>query len=146
MEAGATRIEDIGTRFNVNAYSDEPVIRTTLLHGSVKVSAGVNSQVLIPGQQAKTEATQLISVFKVNNENETGWVNGEIIFDNEGLDEVMKKVSRWYNIDVTYEGKIPKRKFAGSISSQLNLSEFLKLLAFENVSYKLINKQLTILP
>lgn len=146
VEAGGTRIEDIGTRFNVNAYRDEPVIKTTLLHGSVKVSTGSSSQILIPGQQARTDATHLISVSKVNTDNETGWINGEIIFDNEALEEVMKKVSRWYDIDVTYEGKIPKRKFVGSISSQLSLSEFLKLLAFENVPYKLNNKQLTILP
>lgn len=146
VQVGNTMIEDIGTEFNINAYDDEASIKTTLLNGSVKVSAGSGSHVLIPGEQAETDNSHIIKISKVNTENVTGWVNGEMIFDNEMLEEVMKKVSRWYDIDVTYSGKIPNRKFTGSISRKLNLSEFLKLLEFENVDYKIQGKQLTILP
>ncbi|QEC73692.1 DUF4974 domain-containing protein [Arachidicoccus ginsenosidivorans] len=146
VKAGNTVIEDIGTAFNINAYADEPFIKTTLVHGSVKVSTEKNSSLLKPGQQAATSAANKIKVIKVNTENITGWMNGALNFDNEDLGEVMKKVARWYDIDVTYAGKIPKRTFAGSISRKMNLSEFLKLLEFENVDFKLDGKKITILP
>jgi len=146
VKAGNTIIDDIGTAFNINAYPDEPFIRTTLVHGSVRVSTGKNVSLLRPGQQAATNRASEINVNNVDIENVTGWMNGALIFDNEDLDEVMKKIARWYDIDVEYAGKIPKRIFAGSISRKMNLSEFLKLLAFENVDFKLEGKRITILP
>lgn len=146
VKASNTVIEDIGTDFNVTAYQDEPRVKTTLIHGSVKVISGTHSSLLVPGQQALTGADHRIQVQEVNTDYVTGWIKGEMNFNNEDLEQVMRRVARWYDINVVYAGAIPKRKFVGSISRKINLSAFLKLLAFENVDFTLEGKQITIRP
>jgi len=136
VQVGNVQIEDIGTTFNVNAYSDEPLTKTTLVDGSVKVSTGNNTKLLTPGQQAITQENNSIQIKKnVNVEEVISWKNGQIRFENEDLQTIMRQISRWYNVDITYQDNIPNKIFNGGISRKSNLSELLKILEFEGVHF-----------
>lgn len=144
VKAGNILIEDIGTSFNVNAYTSEPAIKTTLVQGSVAVSTPADKMLLTPGQQAVAQIDNSIQVRKANIESAIAWKNGEIVFDNEDFQTIMRQISRWYDVSVTYRGRVPQKTFTGGISRQLNLSEFLKILEFENVRFTLSGKNLII--
>jgi ferric-dicitrate binding protein FerR (iron transport regulator) len=138
-------IQDIGTEFNINSYGDEPYIRTTLVQGSVKVTKQQQSVVLIPGQQAIND-NQTIKVQKVNVEDVIAWKNGQTLFNGEDIHEIMRNVSRWYDVDIRYEGEIPTRQFAGSISRNANLSDLLNILEFDNVHFRVEGKTIIVKP
>lgn len=124
-------IEDLGTTFNINSYNDEPDIKTTLISGSIKVITGRGKSALIkPGEMATTVVnSDMINVREVNIENATAWKNGYFLFDDEPLESVMRKIARWYNVDIEYakDEKI-NEIFGGSISRYTNISQVLKIL------------------
>jgi transmembrane sensor len=130
-------IHDLGTRFNVNAYTDEPAVKTTLIEGKVKVGiCNEKSVVLKPGEQAVLPATlsqssqpsQPISVQTVDVDAVTAWKNGQFMFDNHNIQAVMRQLERWYNIEVVYSGNVTKEEFVGTISRFENISQVLKML------------------
>jgi ferric-dicitrate binding protein FerR (iron transport regulator) len=149
VEVGGQTIEDIGTQFNVNAYTDEPAQVTTLLEGAVKVGG----HLLRPGEKATvtgatgrgatgtgstaTRTGGVIEVTKGDPEGAVAWKNGLFDFTDAGLQTVMRQLSRWYNVDVTYEGTIPPRQFTGMIGRSLTLDQVLKGLAKERVHYQI---------
>lgn len=128
VETSGQQVEVLGTHFNVNGYKDEPLVATTLLEGSVRVSAGKNVQTIVPGEQLKNIGGQLM-VAKVNTENITDWKEGE--FNLQGLDfrTAMRKIARWYDVEVIYEPSVPKDIEAGGwIKRNSKLSAVLKLI------------------
>lgn len=128
--AGQQKTEVLGTTFNINSYADEPAIKTTLLEGSVKVVDNESGAELIlkPGEQAMLVA-QGLSTKNVQVGDEVAWKSGYFMFNNETLADIMKDVSRWYNVEVRYEDENIKRKtFFGSVSRSDKVSEVLKLL------------------
>ena len=148
VKVSGQTIEDIGTQFNVNAYTDEPAQVTTLLEGAVKV----DGHLLRPGEKASitgaagpgttgTGATTTgavdIRVARGDPEGAVAWKNGLFVFTDAGLQTVMRQLSRWYNVDVTYEGNIPPRQFTGMIGRSLTLDQVLKGLAKERVHYQI---------
>jgi transmembrane sensor len=140
-------IEDLGTKFNVNAYDDEPYLKTTLIEGSVRVTKEKQSVLLKPGQQAITDLNKnTIHMQAVDTEEAIAWKNGQTSFKNEDIQEIMRQVARWYDVDVQYEGQLSKRQFVGGISRMANLSDLLKVLAFNNVHYKINGKTIIITP
>jgi transmembrane sensor len=142
--------EDIGTHFNINAYDDEPALKTTLLEGSVKVfipssssslqKAGVR---LNPGQEAVNNNNGL-NVQNADTEQAVAWKNGYFQFNHADLYTVMRQLSRWYDVDVAYEGNIPKKIFSGKIHRNLNASESLQMLQYFKVNYKIQGKTIII--
>jgi len=140
-------IEDLGTHFNVNAYDDETVIRTTLVEGSIRVIKNGSTVIIKPGQQAVTRPTNdEIIIREVNTDDVIAWKNGQTSFKNEDIQEIMRKISRWYDVDIRYEGQIPTRGFDGSISRNANLSDLLKVLEFNNIHFKVEGKIITVKP
>lgn len=145
VQVGNMVVEDIGTAFNINAYTDESAIKTTLVTGSAKISDNNEERILIPGQQAITKANEdSIRIEKVNVEDVIGWKNGHFYFENEDLETIMKQVSRWYDVNVVYQGAIPNRIFVGGMSRKSNLSELIKILEYENVHCTLNDKTITV--
>jgi len=112
-------IEDIGTVFNVNAYPDEPATRTTLISGKVKV----NELLLAPGEQTDGSHIQTVHTKRY-----TAWKTGDFYFENDAIQTVMRQLSRWYNIEVGYEGNITKDGFNAQISRSKNISAILHIL------------------
>ena len=148
IQVGNIQIEDIGTELNVNAYADEPSLKTTLVNGSIKVSTGNENRFLTPGQQAITlKDNNSIEVKKeVNVDEVISWKNGQIQFENESLQTIMRQISRWYDVDITYDGDIPHKIFTGAISKKSDLSELLKILKFEGVHFTLEGRTIVVKP
>jgi len=126
-------IEDIGTQFNVNAYTDESVQTTTLLEGAVRIG----KHVLKPGEKASVAPSGAIQVSKGDPEQAIAWKNGLFDFTDNDLPTVMRQLARWYNVDIKYEGNIPERQFTGMIGRSLTLAQVLKGLAREGVQYRI---------
>ncbi|HET8827821.1 MAG TPA: FecR family protein, partial [Pelobium sp.] len=123
------QIEVLGTHFNVLAYADED-FKTTLTEGSVSVSSQSQQRlVLKPGEQSILTNSGKMKVKAANIKEALAWKNGLFVFDRENIGSIMKKLSRWYNIDVEYASGLADKEFVGTISRNENLSEVLKMLA-----------------
>jgi transmembrane sensor len=121
-------IEVLGTHFNVNSYEDEDDTKTTLLEGSVKIFAGANKKtvVLNPGQQSQVRA-YTINVKDVDASDAAAWKDGYFVFNAESIPSAMRKIARWYDLEISYEGDM-NQDLAGSVSRFTNVSEVLKAL------------------
>src|ERR1700744_3070042 len=146
--AGKEKIEVLGTHFDVNAYDDEDAIRTTLLEGSVKVTRGKSSSLLSPGQQAiLSNGTDDIKVINDANIDEVmAWRNGRFIFSDMDLKTIMRQLTRWYDVDVVYEGKVPEIRVGGIMHNDVYLSTVMEFLGENGVRYKIEGKKITIMP
>jgi len=144
--AGAQTVEVLGTHFNINAYHDEAAVKTTLLEGSVKVSLGANSALIVPGEQAVTSVNGGDNIFKhtVDVDKETAWKNGLFSFQNDDLKAVMRQVARWYDVNVVYAASLPREKFIGEISRTSNLSDVIKILELNDVHFDVQGKTITV--
>jgi len=125
-------VEVLGTHFNVNGYKDEGAIKTTLLEGSVKVKStkGVNPDEVIirPGEQAVL-TKRGIEVVKKDVDQVVDWKNGDFIFQQESLKDVMNKIGRWYNVKVVYDQDVNQTlTFSGQMSRSNGILEILKSL------------------
>jgi transmembrane sensor len=139
-------VKVLGTRFNMNTFQDEDQdIKVTLLEGSVKINNGNASSLLKPGQQALVSKE-----IKVMNDVDLSfvmaWKDGYFQFDNASLQNVLKQISRWYDVEVVYEGSNQPRQFVGEIQKNLNLSEMLKILEKNKVHFRIDGKRLMVLP
>jgi len=148
VKSGQQTVEVLGTHFNVNAYADEGAIRTTLLEGAVKISAGMITQVIKPGQQAilnKNTADKIV-ITEVNTDKVIAWKNGVFSFENEDLKSVMRQISRWYNVEVIYTGVSSDEKYYGEISKNSKLGEVFEILELNNVHFDVEGKTIKVSP
>jgi transmembrane sensor len=144
-DADPMTIEVLGTHFNVNAYADEDAVRTTLLEGSVKIKKGNRSGLLRPGQQAQLQPTGDIRwIPDADVEQATAWKNGVFEFDGEELPVIMRQISRWYDVEVEYEGKIPTEPFTGRVSRSTTLSGVLKILKLSDIEVTVSNNKVIV--
>lgn len=126
-------VEVLGTHFNLNAYPEDHVSKTTLLEGRIRVTApAINRQdkgnlILVPGQESVLIGNQL-QVQQADLEAAVAWRNGNFMFEGENIRSIMKKISRWYNVEVVYEGEVPENRFGGSISRFSKVSQVLRKL------------------
>jgi transmembrane sensor len=153
--AGKGSVEVLGTHFNINSYSDEETIKTTLLEGSIKFTPNVNpatsnpnvkgalqkSVQISPGQQAQLNSDgQVLINSDVNLEKVVAWKNGYFLFSSSSLKDVMSQIARWYGVEVVFEGKPDNRKFGGKIQRDLILSKALKILEKNDIKFKIEGK------
>lgn len=138
-----SEIRVLGTAFNVNAYTNEPAVTTTLLHGSVQVVAAQQPTLLKPGQQAAVAGTD-VKVQTVDTSEVTAWKEGMFQFDNAGIRQVMNQLERWYDITVVYENGVPDIRFGGKMERDLDLRSVLRILEISNVHYRLEERKLII--
>ncbi|MBV7530940.1 FecR family protein [Chitinophaga sp. sic0106] len=142
-------IEVLGTSFNVNAYTNEAVVRTTLADGSVRVIALAGSKntslVLKPGQQAAVADQQVSLADQADLEKVMAWKNGLFNFDGASLEEVMRQLERWYDIEVVYENGIPRTRFIGEMSRQIALTDLLEILKRTEVDFRVEGRKLIVL-
>ncbi|MEI3802650.1 MULTISPECIES: FecR family protein [unclassified Chitinophaga] len=137
----------LGTSFNVNAYTDEQNIRTTLLEGSIMMIHDQQTAMLRPGQQAQINNELKMNI--INNadvEMVVAWKNGLFRFDHAHLDEVLRQMSRWYDVGVVYENGVPDIIFSGEIKRDLNLSQALVVLEKMGVHYRIEGKKIIVMP
>ena len=147
---GGAAVEVLGTHFNINAYDDEPAIRTTLLEGSVKISKDAASTILKPGEQASlsqsSQKSQTIPVQTVDVDEVLAWKNGLFHFENVDIKTVMRQLSRWYDIEVEYKGTIKNEPLIIEVPRNTTLSEVLKVLeTTAGLQLRLEGKKVTVL-
>lgn len=143
--AGRGEVEVLGTHFNINAYDDEAAVKTTLLEGKVKVS-NINNQskILSPGQQAQIINDQLAIINEADVEEAVAWKNGLFKFNDADLQTMLRQAARWYDIDVEIRGNDPGERFRGKISRDVKLSEFLRILEVNQISFQIEGKKIII--
>ncbi|MGX5818722.1 FecR domain-containing protein [Chitinophaga lutea] len=126
----------LGTRFNINAYDDETAISTTLVEGSVRVSSPGGEAVLRPGAQARVTAGGGIRVVEADAEQAIAWKNDVFNFRDADVPSVMRQLSRWYDVEVVYEGKVPAAHFQGEIQRDLPLQDVLEGLKTAGLQFR----------
>jgi transmembrane sensor len=146
VRKGNTAIAVLGTSFNINSYDDESTIKVTLVDGAVKVSHNQYGIVLKPGQQARV-ANDVQVAKDVDLEAVLAWKNGHFQFEGAGIQEVMRQVARWYDVDIQYQGQPKEQHFRGGIPRTADVSKVFTLL--ENtgaVHFKIDNKKIIVIP
>lgn len=135
----------IGTHFDVNAYTDEPYLATTVLEGGVKVSRNNRTVTLSPNEQSLSDATGSISVNRnVNVDEIMAWRTGFFHFESADLPTILRELARWYDVDVAYEGAISKERFFVIVNRNSSLSAVLKALQVSDVEFHIDGKKLTV--
>lgn len=151
-------IQVMGTHFNISAYDDEAVIKTTLLEGAVVVKRNNLLQRLTPGQQASLPHPSGMSaipgsrntitvVNDANVEQAVAWKNNLFDFENETIRDIMRQLARWYDIDVRYEGTMPDKHYFGAIRRQVNISEIFHMLEIAGqIDFSIDGKKVVVRP
>lgn len=134
VQTAHQKVEVLGTSFNINAYENEPVTRTTLLTGAVRVvrtgpekEPNGASLMLMPNQQAVLERDKLTVLDPVDVLDIIAWKDGMFSFKDMDLASIMRQVERWYDVQIDY-ASLPDIHFTGTIGKDVNLSEVLEML------------------
>ena len=127
-------IEVLGTEFNIKAYQDETTTYTTLVEGKIGVKNAINEEVLSPNQQSIINTnTNKIVINSVNVSTEISWIHGKFIFNRKPLKDIMKVLSRWYDMDVVFTQKQTEDQlFTGTLSKEQNIEDILLLIKNTN--------------
>lgn len=137
-------IEVLGTEFNIKAYREETKVYTTLVEGKVSISTTSVTNVLEPSQQASLNLNDdSMDIATVNVYNEISWKEGVFSFRRKPLVEIMKVLSRWYDIDVNFESpELEKALFNGALGKDQNIEDILNTIKNFGVikDYEIINK------
>lgn len=141
VAAAGQIVEVLGTHFNINSYSDEPAVKTTLLEGSVKVSSlNTGSAVFLkPGEQSALAGHKL-AVAAVDAGNAVAWKNGLFRFHNSDVKSVMRQYSRWYDVEVEFAGEVPSIRLWGEVYRTVDASKALEILSYFNLKYEIVQK------
>ena len=157
-----SRVEVLGTHFNVNAYGDDGVVKTTLLEGKVKVvnlpdqQAGRESAILKPGEQAIASGRSPLtpdrnrdrSLLTIDHspdiESVMAWKNGLFQFNNVTIETVMRQVARWYDVQVVYERDASQELFRGKMYRNTDISQLLKILELSGAHFKIEGKKVIV--
>jgi ferric-dicitrate binding protein FerR (iron transport regulator) len=147
VSVNGAEIEVLGTHFNVNAYSDESTIRTTLLEGSVKFVKEGNVAILKPGQQSQMYLNgQLKIINDVEIEKVVAWKNGFFFFESSDFKTVSKQLSKWYDVEVVYDREIDDLFYA-KVPRSTKLSDLLKALSLTGkINFKIEGNRIIVLP
>lgn len=138
-------IQVLGTHFNVNAYQDQELVKTTLLEGAVRIQAEKNQQRLTPGQQAQVADNAPIRLVEnVDLEQVVAWKNGLFNFNNEDIRSVMEEIGRWYDMEIVYESIPEQREITGEMQRNLSLTQVMNVLKKLRIHYRLEERKLII--
>ena len=149
VSKGETRVQVLGTHFNVNAYDDESSVNVTLLEGSVSLTT-INKQqptLIKPGEQASIDENGRIHLSdKVDMEEVMAWKNGLFSYKGADIETIMRQISRWYNVDVVFEKPV-KEKFYAEAPRNTSVLALLKMLeATKAVHFKIGEKTISVMP
>src|SRR5690606_28797506 len=146
VKTAGQEIAVLGTSFNVAAYVDEIDEQTTLVEGEVVVSTAQQTRRLSPGDQAVVQADD-VTVAKVDTAHFVAWKSGAIAFNEETLENIMRDIGRWYDVDVHFEGVDKQLRFGGMVSRYANVSEVLRRLELTGqVHFKIEERGIVVIP
>lgn len=125
VQSRGQEVKVLGTHFNISSYSDDPLVATTLLEGSVKVN---NQITLHPGEQSLLDEAGKLTSRKADTAMAVSWKKGNLEFRNENIYGIMRKISRFHNIQVIYEGRIPMDGMNGNFALRQSIPEILEII------------------
>lgn len=134
VHAGELDVKVTGTTFNVTAYAEEPDIKVSLIEGSVQVSDVKNQLFLSPDEQAVYDKQKKdLFVRKVDATSQMAWVTGQLVFVNEPLRDILKRIEKKYNVTIHIQSHtVDTEYFSGSINADLTLDEILAYIDVDN--------------
>jgi ferric-dicitrate binding protein FerR (iron transport regulator) len=137
VKTSGQTVKVLGTHFNINSYEDEKCVKTTLLEGSVVITSDGNKQAvnLKPGQQSVNKAASFDVINEADIDEAVAWKNGKFLFRNTDLQTVMRQLSRWYDVDVEYQGTIAERHYRGRISRNVPVSQVFEILKTSGINF-----------
>ena len=147
--ANGVETQALGTQFNINAYSDEPIAKITLVEGSIKVARKknkgiVNPLIVKPGQQV-LGAEDLKLIDHANIDEVMAWKNGQFYFEGANIKTIMNQISKYYDVDVVYKGNI-NYSFVLKISRTVPISELLKIMELTDlVRFKIDGNKIAVM-
>jgi ferric-dicitrate binding protein FerR (iron transport regulator) len=143
---GNSEVEVLGTHFNINAYDDEELVKTTLLEGSIKLSKNESTQLLKPGQQAAYDGQSALSVKSgVDVDKVVAWKNGSFVFDHQDIKSIMRQISRWYDVDIVYQEEPTHETFSGIVSRKSDVGKVLKIMQANGVHFRIEGRKIIVL-
>jgi transmembrane sensor len=147
VKTAGQEIRVLGTRFNVNSYSDEPDARITLLEGSVKITGANQSVIIRPGEQARQAQTGGPTVISGVDLVETmAWKDGVFRFRDATIEPLMRQIARWYDVEINYQGQV-KQHFIATIPMNATASEVFRALEMTGgVHFKIEGRKITVMP
>lgn len=146
LENRNTTVEVLGTHFNINSYTDEPLIKTTLAEGSIRITSGNAEQLVKPGQQAQVSSDHEIKLVTVNTDEAIAWKNGDLNLKHNDIATIMREISRWYDVEIVYEGNMPAVNFQASLRRDMKLQEVLDVLKENSIHTKIEGRKITVTP
>ena len=117
VQVGDLEVKVLGTSFNVSAYEDAKDVTVVLLEGKVGVYAQKMSHIMKPGDKIEyNKATHKITATQVHPNDYIDWTKGNIYFEKESLENIMKTLSRIYDVEIRFDSnKLPNEYFTGTI-------------------------------
>jgi ferric-dicitrate binding protein FerR (iron transport regulator) len=147
VQANETTVQVLGTHFNMNSYTDERYLKTTLLEGSVKVVTGNSNVLLQPGQQAVSAIGGPVkAIDRADLEEAVAWKNGMFHMSEMPIPAMMRQVSRWYNVEVVYPNGVPAGTITGKFPRSMNFSSVLQVLLKSGVSLRMEGQKIVVNP
>jgi len=152
VQTGVQTVDVLGTQFNISAYAEDNKILTTLVEGNVKVSLGDTEgekermyHPLKPGQQTILQGHNL-TINKVDVSLFTAWKEGKFVFEQEPLENILKMLARWYDVEIVYQGDKPAITFTGSMSRYAHISEILDKISYtQAVQFEMEGRRLKVM-
>ena len=140
-------VKVLGTHFNIAAYNDDAELTTTLLEGSVLITKNSKQRLLAPGQQAVIRNNaDLISVADASINQVMAWKNGYFVFNDDNINTIMKKLSRWYDVDIEYQGSFENLRFGGTFYRSKSIKELLNNLEkIGKVHFKITGRRIIVM-
>ncbi len=149
VKVNDVEVKVLGTHFNINAYEDEELVRTTLLQGKVKVTKSGNSLLLNPGQQAasnrSSEAINMVN--DVDVDDVVAWKDGLFNFEHSDINKILREFARWYDVEIQANGALNGRQqFFGIISRNTSLASAIKVLksGSTDIQYRIEGRKLIV--
>ena len=150
VESGEQSVRVIGTEFNISSYKENPFIYTTLVKGRVEVVANnkpQQKQILVPNEQSTIDKIGgEISKRHVDSYRYVAWKEGRFVFDGQSLEEIMKILSKWYNVEVAFDrDELKNIRFTGNLKRYSDFGELLKKIQkTDEVAFNIENNKITI--
>lgn len=141
-------VKVLGTHFNIMAYKDEKAIKTTLLEGSVQLTTPHKQVMLKPGEEGRLSyGSGSIDVQQVDAEEAVAWKEGYFVFDNEDIHTIMKRISRWYDVEVVFPPNFKRASFGGTVSRFKDVTQVLKSLELTgSVHFEIKERRIIVMP
>lgn len=127
VKTGTQTVEVLGTHFNINAYDKQNALRTTLLQGSVAIASAGQRKLLKPGEQAVWTGSN-IAVNSAELDEVMAWRDGFFDFTDADIHTVMQEFSRWYDLDIVFDGPQTRETFTGRLPRSWSFAKVMKLM------------------